>query len=225
MAEAIDTLATLFRVAVAHDKPDAILTRESGRYAPISSREFEQRVARLQLALRALGIGHGDHCAVLSENRWEWPVADFAILSIGAVTVPVYPTLPKRQVQHLLHHSESRIVFCSTGAQQEHRAGLDLDREIARQVPCQSDPVGVAAAYLHAFEPQCVDRTRPLGALRAPTRKRERLLLERNRHVEPAAPAGAETLDGGPEAVRLDEQRVIRDGLTGLGRESPVDER
>ena len=112
-----ETLASIFKSTIALGKPDAILTRESGAYKPVSSQEFERRVARVHLALRKLGIQPGDCCALLSENRWEWTTVDFAILTARAVTVPVYPTLPASQVKYILHHSESRVVFCSNRAQ------------------------------------------------------------------------------------------------------------
>lgn len=108
------TLAGLYRKTVAYGKPDAMLTKESGAYAPISSRELDRRVINLHLALRAAGIGRGDKCALLSENRWEWAAADFAMMTAGIVSVPIYPTLPAEQVRYLLEHSESKAIFCST---------------------------------------------------------------------------------------------------------------
>lgn len=117
--EMADTLANLYKVTVAHGKPAAMLTKESGSYAPISSSELERRVINLHLALRTAGIGPGDKCALLSENRWEWAVADFAMMTAGIVSVPIYPTLPPEQVRYLLDHSESKAVFCSTREQAE----------------------------------------------------------------------------------------------------------
>ena len=109
-----DTLAQFFRKTVAHGKPDAALTKETGAYAPISSSELERRVINLHLALRAAGIGRGARFALISENRWEWAVADFAMMTAGIVSVPIYPTLPADQVRYLLGHSEARGIFCST---------------------------------------------------------------------------------------------------------------
>ena len=84
-----ETLARTFKVTVAHGKPDAILTKESGTYAPISSSELERRVVRLHMALSAAGIHRGDKVALLSENRWEWAVSDFAMMTSGIVSVPI----------------------------------------------------------------------------------------------------------------------------------------
>ena len=112
-----DTLAKLYQLAISYDKPDSILTKESGSYAPISSKELERRVTNLHLALRGAGIRPGDKFALLSENRWEWAAADFAMMTAGIINVPIYPNLPPEQISYLLKHSESKGVFCSTSDQ------------------------------------------------------------------------------------------------------------
>lgn len=113
----VDTLAGLYKVAVGHGKQAAILTKETGAYRPISSRELDRRVTNVHLALRDAGIERGDKFALISENRWEWAVSDFAMMTAGIVSVPIYPNLPAEQVRYLLEHSESKGVFCSTQEQ------------------------------------------------------------------------------------------------------------
>ena len=118
-----ETLAKLFRHAISYDKRDAILTKQdlltdrSGRFEPISSRELYRRVAKLQLALGRVGLGKGDRCALLSENRWEWAVSDFAMMTSGMISVPLYPTLTADQLHYMLEHSESRVVLVSSAEQ------------------------------------------------------------------------------------------------------------
>ncbi|MBI1352801.1 MAG: AMP-binding protein [Acidobacteria bacterium] len=118
-----ETLAKLFRHAISYDKRDAILTKQdlltgrSGRYEPISSREMYRRVAKLQLALARVGVRKGDRCALLSENRWEWAVSDFAMMTAGIISVPLYPTLGADQLHYMLEHSEARVVLVSTAEQ------------------------------------------------------------------------------------------------------------
>lgn len=109
-----DTLARLFRHAVSYDKPDMILTKTDGTYRPIAASEVYRRVGRLHFALKEAGMAAGDRCALLSENRWEWAVSDFAMMTAGIVSVPIYPTLPAEQIQYLLEHSESRAICVST---------------------------------------------------------------------------------------------------------------
>ena len=114
-----ETIAKLFQEVIAHDKPDAILTKDSGAYAPISSSELERRCIQLHAALGEAGLQRGDKCALISENRWEWAVADFAMMTAGIISVPIYPTLPADQVRYLLDHSEAKAIFGSTEGQLE----------------------------------------------------------------------------------------------------------
>ena len=123
------TLAEIFRQTIKHDRADTILTKREGRYQPISARELHRRVGKLRGALGGVGIRKGDRCALLAENRWEWAVADFAMMTSGIVSVPLYPTLTGDQIQYMLEHSEARIVFVSTGAQ------LDKVVKIWRDLP------------------------------------------------------------------------------------------
>ena len=125
-----DTLARLFRHTISYDKPDAILTKQDGAYRPISSREFFRRVGALHLELRNASLKKGDRCAILSENRWEWAVADFAMVTAGVVTVPLYPTQTSEQLHYMLEHSEAKIIAVSTQQQ------LDKIQLIWGRLPC-----------------------------------------------------------------------------------------
>jgi long-chain acyl-CoA synthetase len=113
----IQTLGQLFLASVARDKSDYILFRREGKFRPISAKEFLRRVVRLHLGLRSLGIAPGDRCALLSENRWEWAAADFAMMTAGVVSVPLYPSLPPEQLHYMLENSEARAIFTSNEAQ------------------------------------------------------------------------------------------------------------
>lgn len=111
------TLATLndvFFAATERDLGSAMLYREAGKWLPISSSNLRRNVAGTVRALQQLGIQKGDRVAILSENRPEWSTADFAILLLGAVTVPVYATLTPEQTAYALRDSGATIVFVST---------------------------------------------------------------------------------------------------------------
>src|SRR5689334_11776009 len=88
-------------------------------WRPISSGEFAAKVAGVVSALRSWGISAGDRVAILSENRHEWVVADFACLLLGAVVVPVYTTLTGDQTAYILRDSGARAIFVSTQLQLE----------------------------------------------------------------------------------------------------------
>src|SRR5207244_3930381 len=95
-------------------KPDAFKFKRNGEWINVSTDEFLLRVEELFFALRALGLKPGDRLAILSENRLEWAVADYASLCLGAITVPIYPTLSPPQIEALLVNSEPAVVFVST---------------------------------------------------------------------------------------------------------------
>ncbi|MEO8336293.1 MAG: long-chain fatty acid--CoA ligase, partial [bacterium] len=112
------TLPKLFFDAVArHDKPDALQHKVSGVYQPISSRALAERVRRLALGLAELGVKPGDRVAILSENRPEWAIADYACVTSALTDVPLYPNLPPEQAAYILRDSGAVAIFVSDEAQ------------------------------------------------------------------------------------------------------------
>jgi long-chain acyl-CoA synthetase len=112
------TLNELFFAAIEKfDKPDAMLVKRGGRYEPISHREIERRVRHTALGLKTLGIRHGDRVSILSENRPEWAIADYACLTTGVTDVPIYPTLPADQIAYILKDSGAVAIFVSNAEQ------------------------------------------------------------------------------------------------------------
>src|SRR6266705_4552127 len=108
------TLNDIFSAVVERDDPRVMMHRESGRWIPISSRELYQKVAGVSRALTSWGISKGDRVAILSENRPEWTVADFASVLLGAVVVPIYTTLTPQQTAYILRDSGARVVVVSS---------------------------------------------------------------------------------------------------------------
>ena len=84
-----------------------------------SSAELYGRVRALADVLRGWGLGKGDRVAIISENRWEWPVTDFATLAIGGVDVPLYPTLTPEQIGYMLRDSGAKVAVVSSQEQYE----------------------------------------------------------------------------------------------------------
>lgn len=119
------TLNELF-LRAAERRPDAtaFLSKKGGLYRGIHFSEARRRVAALGLALMRLGIRPGDRVALLSENREEWPLSDYAVMGIGAIGVPIYPTLPASEIQFILRDSEARGIFLSSAAQLEKVASI-----------------------------------------------------------------------------------------------------
>jgi long-chain acyl-CoA synthetase len=91
----------------------ALMHKVEGQYQGITYQELETSVKNLALGLASLGVQKGDRVALLSENRPEWAFSDLAILSLGAINVPIYPSLLPKQIEYILNDSESKIIITS----------------------------------------------------------------------------------------------------------------
>ena len=111
---------------VRHNKTDAVSEKREGEWVRISATQFVRRVRHIALGLVDLGIQSGDRVALISENRPEWSMADLAILSLGAVTVPIYTTQSIDQIQFILEDSGTRALLISGGRILKHaRKGFE----------------------------------------------------------------------------------------------------
>ena len=108
------TIADLFYETLRLDLAEAFAAKSEGAFRPLSHREFHERVDRLALALHARGLRPGDRVAILSENRPEWAITDFACALSGLVSVPIYQTLNAEQTAWIVRHSSARWIICST---------------------------------------------------------------------------------------------------------------
>jgi long-chain acyl-CoA synthetase len=113
MTAEIRTLCDVFLSASSSGKPELLTSKVGGTWTPISARDFGYTVRALSLGLNALGIQPGERVAIMSENRPEWAMADYAILCAGGWTVPIYPTLPASQIVPLLKDSGAKAIFVS----------------------------------------------------------------------------------------------------------------
>lgn len=97
-----------------HNKNVLLATKRNGKWVETSKEEFRKKVRNLALGLYELGIRKGDRITLHSENSAEWVICDQAILSLGAVTVPVYTTQPADQIKFILENSNSKVHIVST---------------------------------------------------------------------------------------------------------------
>ncbi len=144
------TLNDVFLTLVKRNSDRVMLTRKGATWQTISARQLQGWVYATARQLQAWGIGKGDRVVILSENRPEWAITDFACLLLGAVDVPIYATQTAEQCLFVLQNSEARIAFVSTREQYEKLAGIsekaalekivimDDAPEIAEAVPMQS---------------------------------------------------------------------------------------
>jgi long-chain acyl-CoA synthetase len=113
-----DTLPKIFFAAVDRfDAQAAVTYRRGDDWHSLSHGEVEEQVLSLAAALDAIGVEAGSRVAILSENRPEWLVVDYAVLGLGAVDVPLYPTLPANQLEYILSDAGASVLFVSSREQ------------------------------------------------------------------------------------------------------------
>jgi len=111
---AATTLVEMFLETVKkHGSKTSLMEKKQGTYEGFTYEEFGRRVKNFALGLASLGVKHGERVALISENRPEWPIADLAILSVGAINVPIYTTLTPKQIEYILNDSGSKMIIVS----------------------------------------------------------------------------------------------------------------
>jgi long-chain acyl-CoA synthetase len=117
------TLVELLKQAVAASPDREVLRFKQDKvWIGITAGRLLERVRNVALGLYGLGIRKGDRIAILAESGPLWSITDYAVLSNGAVNVPIYPTQPPHQVEYILRESEPKLLFVST-ARQMKRVG------------------------------------------------------------------------------------------------------
>src|SRR5579871_459456 len=138
------TLNDIFFTIVGRRQEQVMLVREASQWAPISSEDLYRNVAAMARELKSWGLNKGDRLAILSENRPEWAVADFATLLLGAVVVPIYSTLTNQQIAYILCDSGARVAVVSSTKQLEKV--LSLKDQTAVEKVVIMDPVETSNA-------------------------------------------------------------------------------
>ena len=111
------TLPELFTSVFTHYRGQSgkfpIARKINGSYKPISYDSLEEDYRHFAAYLKHEGIESGDRVAILSENRPGWYLADMAILSVGAIDVPLYPSLPPNQIEYILNNCGAKGIVVS----------------------------------------------------------------------------------------------------------------
>lgn len=143
----LKTLNDILFLTATSSQPQAVLYMDkAGKWQAFSGMQIYQRVRAFAGALSTWGMKKGDRIAILAENRWEWAIADFAVLAMGAVDVPIYPTLTADQIGALLADSGTRIAVVSSKQQYDKVASIRSQTALEKIV--LMDDEGVADAVL-----------------------------------------------------------------------------
>jgi len=107
-------------------KEDVIASKENGGWIKYSIKQYREIVDNISYGFLALGVKPGEKIAQISTNRCEWNFVDQAILQVGAIHVPIYPTISESDYKYILDHAEVTYVFVS---------GMELFRKIQHILP------------------------------------------------------------------------------------------
>ena len=107
-------------------KDDVIASKENGDWVKYSIKQYREIVDQISYGFLALGIRPGDKIAQISPNRTEWNFVDMAVLQVGAIHVPIYPTISESDYNYILNHAGVKYVFVS---------GIELLRKIQHILP------------------------------------------------------------------------------------------
>ncbi len=140
------------------DDPDHVIFQRlvDGTWTDVTAADAASQIRSAALGLIAEGVKPGDRVALLSATRYEWPILDFAILSVGALTVPIYETSSAEQVKFVLGDSGAVLVFAETDAHAEKIEALQGDLPDLRKV-FRIDGTGLSALDALAEAAKAVD--------------------------------------------------------------------
>jgi long-chain acyl-CoA synthetase len=105
------TFDLLAHLATTTPQADCLVEKKNGVWEPLSAQRVQELSNQVTLGLQVLGIGPGDKVAIISANRPEWVVADFGIAQLGAVSVPMYPTITVEDYRHIFQDAGVRAVL------------------------------------------------------------------------------------------------------------------
>ncbi|MFD2248599.1 AMP-dependent synthetase/ligase [Pontibacter ruber] len=96
-----------------YPKPDCLATKVKGEWVKYSTQDVQDIANRISLGLLKLGVGKNDKIAIISLNRPEWVFVDYGIQQVGAVSVPMYPTITVEDYRYIFNDAEVKYVFVS----------------------------------------------------------------------------------------------------------------
>ena len=109
--EVTRTFDILDRILSEFPRPDALGGKKGSEWYTFSTEEYARNSRRFALGLLALGVERGDKVATVTNNRPEWNIADMGLAMVGAIHVPIYPTIGEDEYNYILKHSESRFLI------------------------------------------------------------------------------------------------------------------
>src|SRR3954469_7865166 len=190
------------------DRP-LLISKQGGGWRDRSWGAVAAAIVQAAAGLKSLGVGHGDRVAIVSENRPEWLIADFATMMLGAITVPAYPTSTMADFRHLLADSRPVVAIVSTPALlNRFRPAAAETRSLRTIVTLHRPDAATAGAHCTVLEWGAVLEG---GAIPEGTGPIENLagLAARLRRDDPACIVYTSGTGGAPKGVMLSHGNIL----------------
>ncbi|MCS1349977.1 long-chain fatty acid--CoA ligase [Mechercharimyces sp. CAU 1602] len=152
-------LEALYRSKERFPDKAALMWKEEGEqeYQQLSYLQLWERIRHVANALTHMGVSTGSNVAILSTSHPTWTIADYAIMSLGCASVPIYPTLPAEQVGYILKNADCRMVFVEDEVQLEKV--LSSDEEMDHIIVMKNKLVTAKSNRIESFA-DCLQRGR-----------------------------------------------------------------
>ena len=109
-----DTLHEMFFYQAKRNSSKPLLWfKKNNQYCPLTWKEIENKIKKISLEIKKIGIKNGDKVLIISENNPNWFIADFAIMAAGAISVPAYTTYTEEDFKYIINDSEAKLAFIS----------------------------------------------------------------------------------------------------------------
>jgi len=177
----------------------ALASKRNGKWEKISIQKYAELTNDISYGLLALGIGSGDKIGIVSGNRPEWNMLDFAIMQIGAVCIPIYPTIRQEDYRYILNHAEMKLIFIE---------GRELQRKLKPILPEISTLKEVFTFDHIGEEFRCLDQVIELGKQNPAPEKLQQIKQSIGEH-DLATIIYTSGTTGNPKGVMLSHSNVV----------------
>ena len=180
------------------ENPDHVIFQRlvDGAWTDVTCKQATSQIRSAALGLIAQGVNAGDRVAILSATRYEWVVLDYAILAVGAVTVPIYETSSPEQVRWVLEDSGAVLAFAETDAHAQ------LIKELLDELPALR-----RVEHIESTGPSALERLAEAGAAVDPGQLDERLAAIRS--ADPATLIYTSGTTGRPKGCQLTHSNLV----------------
>ena len=151
LRETDSLVEAVFRNVESRGRKPALCWKSGHGWTSLSYEGLVKRIEGFAAGLASLGVEVGSRVALVSKNRVEWPISDLAIQSLGAVTVPVYPTLEASQIEHILNNSGACVAIVEDRELLEKVSGLRNRAVALRSIIVMDSDIGSGEDDVHWF--------------------------------------------------------------------------